>query len=144
MLRPVSLTVKTTAAGLVLASLVLVAGCYWYRYGDVMRTHLELLDSMVRKLCSNPARAPGLRPSGPTLSEYEYPLARARDFARVAEKRCPERHSLRAFRRVLSLYDRVVRDMGGGANRRCTRGPSLALRIRRVERWLAREPGRCG
>jgi hypothetical protein len=131
--------VKTAlACGLWLA--VALGGCYWSRYADVMRMHAELLTSMLAKLSARPPTAPL---TGAALSEYEYPLARARDFARIAAKRCPTRRSLAAFHHAMSAYERIVtRAAHGAGSARATNG-RFVRRIARVERWLAREPSRC-
>ena len=142
MLRAVSTRVKAMAAATVLIVLG-IGGCYWYRYADLMRTHLALLDAMAAKLCASNDGRGRARLSGPALAEYEYPLARARDFARVAQKRCPERGSLRAFGQVLSAYGRIVRDVARADGPGCALVPRLTGRIRRVDRWLTREPRSC-
>jgi hypothetical protein len=141
MLRAVPATVKVLCGGVLLGVLASEIGCYWWRYGDVMRVHCELLSEMAEKLCATPARG---RPSGPALAEYEYPLARARDFARIAAKRCPARRSLARFRRALRLYELTLREVAGGTGAGCSRRRALDARRRGVERQLGREPGRCG
>jgi hypothetical protein len=82
------------------------AGCYWSRYPEVMAMHLELLEQYAAKLT---ALAEGRR-TVPTQDwgEFVYPLERARDFARIAAKRFPERRSLARFREVLVRYDELV------------------------------------
>lgn len=131
--------VKTALACGIWLSLAL-GGCYWYRYADVMRMHAELLTSMLAKLS---ARIPTAPLSGAALAEYEYPLARARDFARIAAKRCPTRRSLAAFHHAISAYERIVtRTARGAGPGRATDG-RFVRRIARVERWLSREPSRC-
>jgi hypothetical protein len=141
MLRAVPATVKVRSGALALAILAAAIGCYWWRYADVMRTHSQLLGDMAEKLCATAVRPPL---SGPALAEYEYPLARARDFARIAAKRCPERRSLATFKRALRLYEVTVRDVAAGHGAGCGRRAVLDRRLRKVERHLAREPTRCG
>lgn len=116
------------------------AGCYWYRYGDLMETHLELLGSMVGKLCAQPGGGPV---AGAAAVEYRYPLQRARDFARVAAKRCPERHSLAAFARVLAHYEWMLGQAAKRRERGCEGRWRLDRRIERVRKHLAREPASC-
>jgi hypothetical protein len=95
------------AAVLVLcASAAVAAGCYWSRYGEVMSTHLELLEQYAAKLAALaqdhktvPAKDWG---------EFVYPLERGRDFARIATKRYPERASLARFEAVLVAYADMV------------------------------------
>jgi len=141
MLRAVPATVKVLSGALAMAILATAISCYWWRYGDVMRTHCRLLSDMAAKLCGTAART---RLPGPALAEYEYPLARARDFARIAAKRCPARRSLATFKRALRLYEVTLRDVANGTGVGCARRGALDARLRKVERQLAREPGRCG
>ncbi len=141
MLRAVPATVKVRSRALAVAILATAIGCYWWRYADVMRTHCRLLGDMAEKLCATAVRRPL---SGPALAEYEYPLARARDFARIAAKRCPARRSLAMFERALRLYEVTVRDTATGRGPGCRRRVALDRRLRKVERHLAREPTRCG
>lgn len=141
MLRVMPPTVKAVLLAMLVPLCLGSAGCYWYRYGDLMRTHCELLAAMAQKLCPRGASAPL---PGSALGGYEYPLARARDFVRVAAKRCPTRRSLRAFQRVLRVYDGIVHGAARGVGRGCGRRPRLARSIQRVERWLEQEPTRCG
>jgi hypothetical protein len=115
------------------------AGCYWVRYADLMRTHLDVLTATAGKLCAR--RAAG-QPAPPP-AEIAYPLERARDFARVAAKRCPEKRSLAAFHEVLRAYAALVAGAADG-HRDCRGGRRLAARVRRAERRLAREGPRCG
>jgi len=141
MLRAVPLTVKVQWCALAVAALLGLDGCYWYRYRELLEIHCQLLSSMSEKLCGPRAGAPL---SGPALAEYEYPLARARDFARVAAKRCPGRRSLLAFGPVLRLYERMVQEAARGGMAGCGRRERLEARIGRVRGRLAREPGHCG
>jgi len=140
MLRAVPATVKVLSGAVAAAVLVATIGCYWWRYGDLMRTHCGLLRDMAEKLCATAART---RLSGADLTEYEYPLARAQDFARIAAKRCPARRSLAMFGRALRLYEVTLRDVASGTGPGCARRGALEVRLRKVERQLAREPGRC-
>jgi hypothetical protein len=134
-------TVKVRSGAVAAVILATAAGCYWWRYADVMRTHCQLLGDMAEKLCATAVHPPL---SGPALAEYEYPLARARDFARIAAKRCPTRRSLAGFRRALRLYEVIVREAAAGRGVGCARRAALDRRLRRVAQRLAREPPRCG
>ena len=109
MLRTGLPTCKALAARLVpaLACIALVA-CYWSRYPEVMDTHLVVIAQFTRKVV---ALADDRR-SVPIAdwAEFVYPLGRARDFARVAAQRFPERASLASFDVVLERYGELVDD----------------------------------
>ena len=95
------------AAAAVLAgtALTVLAGCYWTRYDAVARTHVELLRAMSAKLDDVTARD-GVPP--PAMAEFRYPLERARDFARIAERRFAGRASLAAFWRLCDAYEAIL------------------------------------
>jgi len=101
----VKLNSKRTA---LLAALVTLAGCYWSRYPELMETHLVLLDQFGAKLDSV-VQTDGRVPMQ-DWAEFLYPLERARDFARIAAQRYPDRPSLREFRIVLERYAALVDD----------------------------------
>ena len=90
MLSGVLSLVKTVIATAVITAALGAVGCYWYRYADLMKTHLEVLAAMADKFCTG---VPASRGVAHVPAEYGYPLERAQDFARVAAKRCPERRS---------------------------------------------------
>jgi hypothetical protein len=92
----------------VLLLLQLLPGCYWSRYADVMRTHLEVLDQYATKLAD--LAEVGRSVSAQDWGEFSYPLARARDFARIARRRYAEKLSLRRFEEALDRYGDLVRD----------------------------------
>ena len=82
------------------------SGCYWSRYPEVMATHLQLIEEYATKLSH-------LAEDGRTVEvqewgEFVYPLDGARDFARIAAKRFPERSSLARFDAVLARYGELV------------------------------------
>jgi hypothetical protein len=107
MLRAAMQSVKVAATTLALATaLVLVGGCYWSRYPEVMETHLVLLDQYARKLESFSGQ--GREVAIQDWAEYVYPLQRARDFARIAARRYPDRASLARFRETLDRYAVLV------------------------------------
>ncbi len=93
-----------------LAVLLVLSGCYWSRYPELMETHLVLLDQFSEKLDSV-ARNEGGVPMQ-DWAEFVYPLERAQDFARIAAQRYPDRLSLREFRVVLKRYGALVDDPG--------------------------------
>jgi hypothetical protein len=81
------------------------AGCYWLRYDALVRTHVDLLLAMARKLeaVTDERGAPPI-----DLAEYRYPLERARDFARIAGRRFAGRASLGALRALTDDYEAVL------------------------------------
>ena len=120
MLRPVSRarqvctaarphTLVLAAAGLLVLAGTAWVGCYWLRYGDLARTHVSLLLSMADKMSD--LLESGRRVAPEAMAEFTYPLARARDFARIAAKRYRGRRSLRAFSRLLGSYEALVQEM---------------------------------
>lgn len=135
--------VKRVALGV--ASVVLVAlhaGCYWSRYPELMETHLELLEQYGEKL-SSLARAPNGIPLD-AWGEFLYPLDRAKDFARIAAYRDPDRGSLRSFRVVLERYEALVGDpvylqQADGLAELRRRRAALAQAVAETRRRLARE-----
>ena len=102
---------KQTGRRVTLCSLVLVCslgGCYWLKYEKLMHTHVELLlamtDKMSRLLEDNETMTPTM------MTEFLYPLERARDFVRIAAQRYPDRPSLSIFSQFLDIYERVVNE----------------------------------
>ncbi len=95
---------------LLLAILLVLVGCYWSRYPELMETHLVLLDQFSAKLDSVARTDGGVRMED--WAEYVYPLERAQDFARIVAERYPDRPSLREFRIVLERYGALVDDPG--------------------------------
>ncbi|MFN8599158.1 MAG: hypothetical protein U0842_01710 [Candidatus Binatia bacterium] len=104
-------TVK--AAPLALAALALLmalvaTGCFARRYPGLMEKHLEVLGLYADKLqaLAQDEHAVPAQDWG----EFTYPLERAREFARVAESRYPDRASLKAFVAALEAYGALVAD----------------------------------
>lgn len=95
-------------AVLLLALVASATGCFSRRYPSLMETHLEVLGSYATKLdaLAQDERTVPAQDWG----EFTYPLARARDFARLAEARYPGRASLLAFQRALDAYGALVAD----------------------------------
>lgn len=86
-----------------------LGSCYWLKYGKLMRTHVDLLLSMAKKMSD---LLEDRRTVTPTLmDEFSYPLERARDFARIVRPRYAERRSLQAFALFLDSYTALVREM---------------------------------
>lgn len=94
------------AIAALLVGALLGAGCYWSRYPEVMATHLQLLEQYAAKLAT---LAEDHRPVAvQDWGEFLYPLDRARDFARIAAKRYPDRVSLARFDEALERYAELV------------------------------------
>src|SRR6266446_1671402 len=74
---------------LALLLLLVLSGCYWLKYCRLMRTHIDLLLSMAKKMSDLLEDHQAITP--PMMSEFSYPLERARDFARIAGQRYAER-----------------------------------------------------
>lgn len=100
--------VKQNSTSRVLAVVLVLAGCYWSRYPELMETHLVLLDQFSAKL-EDVARQDGGVPME-NWKEFVYPLERAQEFARIAGQRFPDRGSLRAFQGTLVAYGALVDD----------------------------------
>src|SRR6516162_4845448 len=95
--HPVKVSRRAPSFALLLAAFALTAlcGCYWRQYPRLMETHLSLLldyGEKLRELAQDGEKVPPER-----WGEFTYPLERARDFARIARKRFPDRASLRDF-----------------------------------------------
>ncbi|MDG2307418.1 MAG: hypothetical protein P8R42_22755 [Candidatus Binatia bacterium] len=91
-----------------LAVLLVLAGCYWSRYPELMETHLVLLDEFSGKLVYLAKNDGGVPMAD--WNEFVYPLERAQDFARIAAQRFPDRTSLAEFRVALERYAVLVDD----------------------------------
>jgi len=93
---------------LALFLLLVLSGCYWLKYGRLMRTHIDLLLSMAQKMNDLLEDHQAIPP--PMMSEFSYPLERARDFARIAGQRYAERQSLQAFSHFLDAYAELLKE----------------------------------
>jgi hypothetical protein len=87
---------------------VMVGGCYWLKYGKLMRTHVDLLVSMAKKMGDMLEDRRSMTPA--MMEEFSYPLERARDFVRIVSPRYEGRQSLQAFNDFLSIYARLVEE----------------------------------
>ena len=93
---------------LVLLFPLVLGGCYWLKYGKLMRTHVDLLISMAKKMGD---MLEDHRPITPAMmEEFSYPLERARDFVRIVSPRYEERQSLHAFNNFLAIYAKLVEE----------------------------------
>ena len=95
---------RTVALVMVLFCLAL-SGCYWLKYGKLMRTHVDLLLSMATKM------GDVLEDDRPIVTaEFSYPLARAQDFMRIVSARYGEQRSLQEFRHFLEMYAELLKE----------------------------------
>ncbi len=86
-----------------------LAGCYWLKYGKLMRTHVDLLVSMSQKMSDLLEDQRAITPN--MMDEFSYPLERARDFVRIVSARYAERRSLPAFSHFLDTYAELVKEI---------------------------------
>ncbi len=84
----------------------LLGGCYWLKYEKLMRTHIQLMQSMTDKMNRILEDNDPLTPT--MMNEFLYPLERARDFSRIVAQRYADRRSLTAFNQLLDLYQSLV------------------------------------
>lgn len=99
---------------------VAMTGCYWLRYGALMETHVELLETMAR----DGRDAVVVRVAPPVaadITRLSYPLERAREFAEISERFHAERTSLARFRDLLERYGELVTLLDS------LRGPAVRL-----------------
>lgn len=86
---------------------VLVAGCYWLRYHDLVETHCELLEDLsVATLAQVEASPPRIVPGD--VERLRYPLERAREFIVIAEKRYAGRESLAELTALVGVYAELI------------------------------------
>jgi hypothetical protein len=111
MLRAGVRTVKVAPMALVAMALLAAlaaTGCFARRYPGLLEKHLEVLGLYAGKLQAL-AQDEHTVPAQ-DWGEFSYPLERAREFARVAESRYPDRASLKAFLAALDAYGALVAD----------------------------------
>ncbi len=113
--------------------LLLAASCYWSRYEEVMEVHLQVLSQYGAKL--EALARDGRRVPVQDWGEFIYPEERARDFARIAAKRYPDRRSLALFRQVVERYAELVAD--ADVLDRPDAFAEVARRVRALERAVA-------
>lgn len=111
MLRAGVRTVKVAPTALVVMALfsaLVATGCFARRYPGLLEKHLEVLGLYAGKLqaLSQDEHTVPAQDWG----EFTYPLERAREFARVAQSRYPDRGSLKAFVAALDAYAALVAD----------------------------------
>lgn len=86
---------------------VLVCGCYWLRYHDLVETHCELLEDLaVATLAAVEAPTPRIAPGD--VERLRYPLQRAREFIVIAEKRYAGRESLVELGALVQVYADLI------------------------------------
>ena len=86
-----------------------LGGCYWLKYGKLMRTHIDLLLSMSKKMSDLLEDHRAITPN--MMDEFSYPLERARDFVRIVSSRYAERRSLQAFTHFLDTYAELLKEI---------------------------------
>lgn len=91
-----------------LFGLLMVSGCLWSSYAQILRVHVEVLTGMAGKALAR-AEA-GRRPTPNDLTELLYPLERARQFAHQYRKQA-ERPSYQAFLELLDGYEALVNEI---------------------------------
>jgi hypothetical protein len=89
--------------------LLALGGCYWLKYGKLMRTHVDLLLSMSKKMSDLLEDHRTITPN--MMDEFSYPLERARDFVRIVSSRYAERRSLPSFTRFLDIYAELLKEI---------------------------------
>ncbi|MGH7819362.1 MAG: hypothetical protein ACREQ9_06295 [Candidatus Binatia bacterium] len=108
-----------------------LVGCYWHRYPDLARTHVEVLTDYSRKLDELVRSGAELRPEN--LTELRYPYERARDFARIVRDRFSSTESFARFEAFLDRYAELLaaaeRVRSGGA----AADDAVAPLVRRLE-----------
>jgi hypothetical protein len=125
-----------------LGAVLVLSGCYWSRYPELMETHLVLLEQYAAKLDSLARTEDGVPLEG--WAEFTYPLERARDFARIAARRYAGRASLQSFRVVLDRYAALVDEPAfllrpGAVATIGTRRAELERAVAKTREDLARE-----
>jgi len=94
---------------IVLLVLLALGGCYWLKYGKLMRTHIDLLISMSKKMSDLLEDQRAVTPN--MMDEFSYPLERARDFVRIVSSRYAKRQSLQAFSHFLDTYAELLKEI---------------------------------
>jgi hypothetical protein len=95
------------ALRLTCVTVVLVAGCYWLRYHDLVETHCELLEDLSVATLAQVEASP-LRIAPGDVERLRYPLERAREFIRIAEKRHAGSESLTALTAMVGVYAELI------------------------------------
>ncbi len=90
---------------LTFAFLILLSGCLWRGYGDILSVHLDVLTQTADKLCA--VVEAGRGPSAQEMAEYVYPSQRGREFLRQFGTYA-QRPSYRDFAAFLDRYDAMV------------------------------------
>ena len=86
---------------------LLLAGCHWLRYHDLLATHVELMEGMARDTAE--ALEAGLYdPRASEIERLRYPLLRAQQFAEVSADWDGTERSGAAFRSFVDAYEAFV------------------------------------
>ena len=86
-------------------TLLLISGCLWRSYEDIMEVHLQVLSSMAAKVVATAEG--GRRPTSNDVTELMYPVQRARQFTHQYRGRA-ERESYRRFAAFLDRYQQFA------------------------------------
>jgi hypothetical protein len=120
--------------GPALLALLLVAGCLWRGYADILHVHLDVLSALAEKAASNAAA--GRRPSSNDVTELTYPLQRARQF--VDRYRTDAgRESYRLFVAALDRYQAFVEAIDAARGDKARWETARADVEARYEAWRA-------
>jgi hypothetical protein len=86
---------------------LVLAGCYWLRYHDLVETHCGLLEDLsIATLAQVQASPPRLTPGD--VERLRYPLVRAREFLAISEKRFAGRQSLLELTALVGVYGELI------------------------------------
>jgi hypothetical protein len=106
-------TPRVRAGPLLVASsvcLLLISGCYWLRYHDLVLTHAELIEDLAEATLPQLETAPAAISPG-DVERLRYPLERAQHFLGIAAKRRAGNESLRALDALVGVYARFLVEM---------------------------------
>jgi hypothetical protein len=92
----------------------LPSGCYWLRYHDLLRTHVDLMEQIAEDAGAGLAAGHGvLQPAD--IERLRYPLERARSFAAISARRFGGEGSapasLAEFESFIEAYAALVSDL---------------------------------
>lgn len=98
------------ASTLLLAAVLVLPGCYWLRYHDLVLTHAELIEDLSLATLPRLEESPGSLSPG-DVERLRYPLERARQFVEITEKRYAGRESLAALRALVDGYAALLGEL---------------------------------
>ncbi|MFQ5477751.1 MAG: hypothetical protein ACE5E4_03955 [Candidatus Binatia bacterium] len=137
----IGLWAKRRTTGILFFCVAFVAGCYWLRYPDIVRTHVELLERMA--LDGRDMVAAGMegRLDSRELERFRYPLERAKGFQRLVGPRFAGKESLALFSDFLGEYEALLELMEAGPSASKARLPRIkrgCVRLRDLARRILR------